>query len=931
MKCLIQAVALAALALPCAFAEGETQPAADGSCHDLHGAALTGTIRDSTMALVPGATLTLDSDTSTTSGTDGRFRFACVSAGAHQLVVKAEGFAGSETQIKLPHAGEFQFVLKPDTVQIGVEVDADEQTAPSADGTGASQTISGKQLQSLADDPDDLARQLQMLGAAAGGNPANTTITVDGFQDASKLPPKSSIAYIKVNPDQFSAEYREPPFDGGRIEVYTKPGQSAFHGALFATNGSAWMNAADPFATSKAPLGKQRYGFEFTGPIRKKGSDFSLELEHRSIDNYGVVNATTLDGNGNPATVNANVTTPQRLWEGQARVDWQLGAKNTFIATYSPNVNSLQNVGVGGQTLAESGYNSGQYEHIVRLTDITTISAHVMHEARVQLRWDGDTDVPNSTAPQVQVAGSFVGGGSTTGNARVRRHGVEFDDDAIITTKNHTIKVGTQLITITDHLQSTTNFNGTYTFGGSGSAPVLDANNQPVFNSSGTVQMAPISGFEQYRRASFKGGPLPGGTPTAFSNVVGTPAIHFTQIRDALYVQDDWNVGKGVHLSGGIRYYLQDNPTMLNGITPRAGILWSPSKKGTWTLHAHGGTFAGQDSPRVWAELLREDGVQRVTSTVYNPLYCAPNTNCSPFTGATTIHSQRALNPHFALGLWGGWNVGGTRTLPAGWNLSVDFYDARMWNQERSLNINAPLTSNPTGPRLLGIANTDILQLQNSGQGRATATFVGLEQHKYKRVQMFVGGLRLQLVDDTDDDEFFTPQSSFTNAGEFAHRTNQPGWITFGNATFTLPRKIVLSGNYQGMGEAHYNITTGYDNNGDGNFNDRPQYALPGTPNAVQTQYGLLVATGGYGVFSRNKGVMPWKFYLDSNLQRAFVLTRDSKADHQQTLTVNLRAANLLNHTNVTAVGGVLGSPSFGVPYAADTGRRVEAGLRYSF
>jgi hypothetical protein len=27
----------------------------------------------------------------------------------------------------------------------------------------------------------------------------------------------------------------------------------------------------------------------------------------------------------------------------------------------------------------------------------------------------------------------------------------------------------------------------------------------------------------------------------------------------------------------------------------------------------------------------------------------------------------------------------------------------------------------------------------------------------------------------------------------------------------------------------------------------------------------------------------------------------------------------------------VLGSPDFGVPYAADNGRRVEAGARYSF
>ena len=67
------------------------------------------------------------------------------------------------------------------------------------------------------------------------------------------MPPKDSIAYIKVNPDLFSAEYREPPFDGGRIEVYTKPGAKAYHGALFGTDSSPWMNARDPFAVSKGP------------------------------------------------------------------------------------------------------------------------------------------------------------------------------------------------------------------------------------------------------------------------------------------------------------------------------------------------------------------------------------------------------------------------------------------------------------------------------------------------------------------------------------------------------------------------------------------------------------------------------------------------------------------------------------------------------
>lgn len=906
MKSIFAAAAcFAALTTSCAFAQN--------ACH---GAALAGTVHDSTQAIIPGAALTLDGVQAQTSSSDGRFRFSCVTAGTHHLTAAFSGFETLNTTFNVPHSGQLDLVLQPEEVQTQVDVSGDESNASSSpSSSGPTQTISGNRLQSLADDPDDLLRELQQLAAAAGGDPSNATISVDGFQESSKLPPKSSIAYIKVNPDQFSAEYREPPFEGGRVEVYTKPGKRAYHGALFATNGSPWENARDPFSTSKAALGKQRYGFELTGPLHKTTSDFTMTLEHRSIDNFAVVNAITLDPAGNSVNTVTNVATPQRLWVGTSRTDWQLGPKNTFIASYNANVNHLQNVGVGGTALADTGYDSAQYEHIIRLSDITTVSPRFMHEARASLRWNLETDTPISTAPQVQVSGAFTQGGATIGAQRFHQFTFELDDDAILTTKHHTIKFGTQLVYYRDHDQLTTNFNGTYTFGG-GTAPTLDSNGVPVPGQTQT-----ITGFEQYRRALLH---LPGGTPTAFTNVTGTPALAFDMVRDASFIQDDWNVGHGVHIAYGLRYYLQSNPTLLDSFAPRLGILWSPNKKGTWTLHAHAGMFSGQFGRTTATEMAREDGINRITSTIYNPIYG------DPFANATAVHSLRVYSPHMTNITWAAENIGGTRALPYGWNLSVDYYIGRFWNYCRTLNINSPLSDDPLGPRP-GPANLNVLQVQPSGQGSVNATFVGIEQHTLKHIQLFFGGVRVMLVDDTDDNPFFSPQSSTSNVGEFAHRTNQPSWNLFGNATFHLPKKIDLSGNFKANGEGHYNITTGFDNNGDGTFNDRPQYASVGTPGAIPTRYGLLVASGGNGVFPRNQGVLPWTFYLDANLQRAFTLTRNAKAEHQQILTINLRAANLLNHTNVTQVGSVLGSPLFGIPFSADTGRRIEAGLRYSF
>jgi hypothetical protein len=908
MSIRLAAMGLAALMLPLAQspaqqAQAGVPPAAqfdlegqNRACPD-HASNLTGAVLDPTQALIPGAALTLDNDLHTTSDSDGHYRFPCVPAGHHHLTAAAEGFASHDLDITTPHAA-VTFTLSPADVQTELDVSGTDSTpATSANGAGPTQTLSGKQLQQLADDPDDLLRELQQLAAATGGNPANTTIAVDGFQGSSALPPKSSIAYIKINPDQFAAEYREPPFDGGRVEVYTKPGAKNFHGALFLTNSAPWENARDPFSSSKASIGKQRYGFEFSGPVRPwvrggQGSDFALTLEHRIINNY----AAAIDPTDPTYTTYTNVPTPQHLWLATARVSWQLSPRNTFIGSYSANANNLLNVGVGGINLAETGYTSNTYEHMFRVSDVTTFSPHLMHEARLSLRFDGSTATPNSLAPQVQVAGAFTGGGSSLGPQQIHELNIEFDDDAILTTKAHTFKAGIQLQEYIEHRQLTTNFNGTYVFG-----------NLP-----------------QYQAL----------TPIQYSAVTGTPTVDFSQQRTALFFEDDWNAGHGFHIAYGVRYFYEINPNTFDGATPRIGVLWSPNKKGTWTLHAHAGMFTGQIGASDTAEVYREDGILRQTGLAYNPIYCTPSPTCNPLVGSNSIQSIRQFSPHMSSTLWSAENIGGTRTLPFGFNLSIDFYLGRIWNDVRTLNINSPINGMPNGPRPIA-PNLNILQVQNSAQSDINAIFGGIENHSIKHLQFFFGGVHVNIIGDGDDNAFFSPQSAYSDAGERARRSGQTPWNLFGSGTLSLPEKIQLSTNFNAGGDSHYNITTGLDNNGDGNFNDRPQYATSGTPGAIQTQYGLLTPnyTGqpGVNVFPRNAGVMPWTFHIDANIQRAFTLTRNPKADHQQTLTLNVRSSNLINHLNVTQIGGVLGSPLFGQPYAADNGRRIEAGARYSF
>ena len=189
-------------------------------------------MRDTTGATVSEAAITLEDGTSAQTGKDGRFQLRCVAAGSHGLHVVAASFAPLDMPLDEARSrAELVITLMPEAVEQTVAVNGATARGVDNDETGVSRTLAGDDLKALADDPDDLLRQLQQLSAGAGGNPDDALITVDGFQGTSRLPPKSSIAYIRVNPDLFSAEYQEPPYTGGRIEVYTKPGQPRIHGS----------------------------------------------------------------------------------------------------------------------------------------------------------------------------------------------------------------------------------------------------------------------------------------------------------------------------------------------------------------------------------------------------------------------------------------------------------------------------------------------------------------------------------------------------------------------------------------------------------------------------------------------------------------------------------------------------------------------------
>jgi hypothetical protein len=889
-----------------------------------NGVHMEGVVTDATGAVIPGAqVLTSDGEKAIADGT-GRYVLPCVSAGHLSVTVRAPGFDAKAVEIAT-HAGQ---VAHADVELAVATVETDVQVTENTSGIDSDRgaiVLGTEDLRQLSADPDDFLRQLQILAASGGGSPGSTSIVVDGFQHGSAMPPKNSIASIRINPDPFSAEYETPPWAGGRVEIFTKPGADTFHGALSFSDSEGSFNATDPFSVISTPASKQRYGVELSGPALSKKSDFSLALEKRDFDEFNVVNAVTLDASGNQTPLEQTVAAPQRLWTASARGDWQVTANDVATLSYSASANSLVNQGIGGLTLAEAGYSSQVNEFDLRFTNTQTLRANLLHETRIGYSWKHTEQKPNSTDSSIQVAGYFTSGGATSQNLNAHERDLEMDDDMLLTHGKHSLKIGAQSLGTFVHDDDPDTFNGAYVFGGA-RAPVLDANN------NATNQVTTISGIEQYRRALLD---LPGGAPTMYQLTSGTPLVGLTQWRLALYAEDTIKLWPRFTIVVGMRYAIQTSPNTLANVSPRLGFSWAADKRATWIIQARAGLFSTAINPSYATQADRLNGTRQQETLVYSPRYNDP---LAPVAGSIQVGTVWRFPHSFEQLPSADAQISVEHDFPHHWLASVSYTWGVDWGVLRSPNVNAPLVSRSVGdapdpitalmaPRPIA-PNENIMQFQNSGHSTGSTYKGNLQQRSYKRFILGMGGWYSRFKSDGSWSGVVIPQSAYSNQGEFS----RPDMMLSGgyaSSNINLPEKIELATQLSIQFGTPYNVTTGTDTNGDGNFNDRPSYASAAGAGVYSTHYGLLTANTVNGDVPRNLGTMPAVVHSAVNLSRVFTLNARDK-EHPRTLTFNVRGANVLNHTNVTAVQTVL-SPTLGQPLTADAARRVEIGLRFAF
>src|SRR6266849_5183820 len=434
-------------------------------------ASLRGVTSDEFGAAIVGATVTLTDASgaakTATTNADGAYIFNGLAPGKYKIHAVATGFAVSpdvDVDVATGRRDPVNLSLKIAAIESQVKVNANAPLSTDSSNNANQTVISGRDLDALPDEPDELAAALQALAGPSIG-PNGGQIFIDGFSGGN-MPPKESIREIRINQNPFSAENDQP---SARIEILTKPGTDKLRGNLSLNFSDESMNARNPFVISsskRTPFQQRQFGGNLSGPLKRGKASFFLEANRNDTDDNEIVRATILDPSFNTVQIGQGVVVPRRFTSFSPRLDYAINARNTLVSRYSYNHNVTRNNGVGNFSLPERGYNNSNTSQVFQVTETAVLNATTINETRFQFNRNHFESLADSTRPVLNVSGAFVGGGSQVGHAINTSNRWELSNFTQIQKGTHTIKFGGRVrgVSITD--VNPFNFGGQWSFNG---------------------------------------------------------------------------------------------------------------------------------------------------------------------------------------------------------------------------------------------------------------------------------------------------------------------------------------------------------------------------------------------------------------------------------------------------------------------------------
>jgi len=912
---------------------------------------IRGEVLDPSGAAVTNATVVLVpvSGPAITAATNNQGVFeAKVPPGVYTLDVSAPGFSLYEkpnVEVAARQALKLNIALAILVEKETVKVSGTSPTVEvNPENNASAVVISGKALEALPDDPDELESDLTALAGPSAG-PNGGQIYIDGFTGG-QLPPKSSIREIRINQNPFSPEFDKLGY--GRVEVFTKPGTDKLHGQVYVNGNDSAFNSTNPFAGVEPGYYSTQYNGSVGGPLSKRAS-FFVSAQQRNINDLAAVNAVILDPNLNPTPFSEAVSTPHRRTNISPRFDFQLGKNNTLTARYQFYRDSISNQGVGQFALASQGYEDVATEHTLQLSDTQIIGSKVVNETRFEYERDLETQNPLSTAATVDVLQAFVGGGNSYGSLDDANNHYELQNYTSMVRGSHVIKYGMRLRAEQDSSDSTTGFNGTFTFP---SLAAYQAAEQQLQNGAATATGA-----------------------SQFVISAGSPRTSVNYYDVGLYAGDDWRLRSNITLSYGLRFETQNAIHDHGDFAPRIGIAWGLGGKGSpkTVLRAGSGLFYERFQEMYLLQAERLNGTTEqsyiVSDPDFYPMIPAPGT----LTAAPDSFTRYQISPNLHAPYTLQSAVSLERQLGKVANLAVSYLNSRGYDQLLTRNVNAPLS--PTDPtRPLGNVG-NIYQYSSSGIFRQNQLITNVNVHAGSKLWLFGYYVLNYANSDTSGASSF-PSNQYDLLADYGRASFAVRNRLFMGGTIGLPLAFRLSPFLIATSGYPYDITVQQDLNGDSIFNDRPGFVSTGTCSSVQvtgnvycTPLGTFDSMPGPGqtILPINYATGPGRFSLNARLSKTFGFGPKAEADHgfsgggdhrhghfgmagggfglgsatdrRYSLTLTASVRNIFNKINLATPNGTLGSPLFaesnalaGGPFGSPAAsRRIDLQASFNF
>lgn len=943
---------------------------------------LRGRVMDPTGAVIPGASVTIDAlpdgpAVTTKADGEGEYHLGGLAPGRYKVTGEAQGFQTAIDQVTVTGPGrtetlDFHLAVAIQSQQVVVQGSA-PRLEISPESNASAVVVSGKNLDALSSDPDELQSQLQELAGPSVG-PNGGEIYIDGFSGGD-LPPKSAIRSIRVNSNPFSVQNDRLGY--GRIDILTKPGADSYHGGASAQYNDARMNAMSKFLadSSLPPPAYHTWLMDANlgGPLGKDAS-FYLAFQRRNINRANLVNTDVLDSNLNVAPYVASVINPRTLTNLNPRVDFQLGEKNTLTVNYEYFEIAENNDGVDTQSLPSTAYNSARHHHNLQIMDNQILSADAVNQVNFQYLHFHNSQIPLNTSPTVDVLGAFLGGGSDEGTDQRYESHYEFQDYATLTRGKHLIQFGGFFRDIRRSEYANANFNGTFTFNS-----ISDyQQTQEALQAGKTMTQIQAAGYG----------------PSQFNLTAGKLGAFVNRLDGALFAGDDWKLSSRITASFGLRFETENIISDHADWAPRLGLAWALGKSANpkTVLRAGWGMFYQRFDDDEMIIANRLNGTNQTTYIVNNPVFY-PNlpTPSSLASGNQSLPTVYRISPHLRSPYDMDLAASIERQVMRDATASITYLYARGNRRLLTNDVNAPLPgtydpSNPaSGVRPLGYAAGNVYEYQSAGIFRQTQLIGNVHVSASNWLSIFgYYVLNNSHSDASGVDNFASnPWNLMQDYGRATFDIRNRGTI---GGTMALPFALRLSSMLMASSGRPFSIYLPQDLYGTGIHNARPSLATASTPAAevANTSYGNfdLAPSPAATPIPPNTGTGPANVILNLQASRTFGFGGEGDKAHggevtaagqqpprhhgpgglggrglgggggfslggatnrRYALTLSASALNALNTVNLAPPVSTLGSPLFGQvislaggPYSAQVGnpvanRLVNVGVALSF